>query len=113
MFFWREAVLAFISDSYDSTGEVKIGPRGVHHFLLPHAGHQKELKPQALVLIANSQEFVEVFALVDFRFVLNVTGPVILAGQAANAIGLEKGHYIFELVVDGAWLKLFHVTQKG
>ena len=37
--FWREAVLAFIADSYDSTVEVKIEPRGVHHFLLPHAGH--------------------------------------------------------------------------
>src|SRR5664280_582416 len=37
--FWRESVLAFIADGYDSTVEVKIGPRGVHHFLLPHAGH--------------------------------------------------------------------------
>src|SRR5664279_2770468 len=108
--FWREAVLAFIADSYDSTVEVKIGPRGVHHFLLPHAGHQKELEPQALVLIACSKEFVEVFALVDFRFVLNVTGPVVLAGQAANAIGLKKGHHIFELVVDGARLKFFYVN---
>jgi len=111
--FWREAVLAFIADSYDSTVEVKIGPSGVHHFLLPHTGHQKELKPLALVLIACSKEFVEVFALADFGFILNVAGPVIPAGETANVIGLEKGHHILELVVDGAGLKFFHVAPES
>jgi hypothetical protein len=38
---------------------------------------------------------------------------VVLAGQAANAIGLANGHHVLELVVGGARLKLLYVRKKA
>lgn len=43
--FGREPVLTFIANIDDSTVEIDLGPRRMHHLLLPHAGHQKELEP--------------------------------------------------------------------
>ena len=72
-----------------SASQIDIRPFRVIYFLLPHPGHQEELEPQPLVCITGSEKFVNLFALVDFRFILHESGPVVFFnGETANALRL-------------------------
>jgi hypothetical protein len=62
----------------------------VHHFLFAHSCHQEELEAQPFLRVTGCEEGVQIFTLVDFRFLFYVTRPIVLPHQAANPVAFKK-----------------------
>jgi D-arabinose 1-dehydrogenase-like Zn-dependent alcohol dehydrogenase len=77
------------------------------------AGHEEELKPESLLVIASFEESIEFFLVVNLRFLFCVARPVVLSDQTADPVRLQKTHEIFKLVVYAPWRLLFMLPQKG
>jgi hypothetical protein len=85
------SAVGFVADSYRAGGDVHIRPVRVHHFLLSHAGHQKEFKPQPLFVVAGFEQIIQFCLLVHLRLFLRITRPIVLADQSTNPIRLVQG----------------------
>jgi hypothetical protein len=53
-------------------------PFAVHDFPFPQSGHEKAPKPETLLFGLSGEELFEFLTFINFGFILNKAGPVLL-----------------------------------
>ena len=95
--------------------EIHVRPVGVHGFLLSHPRHQEKFKPELLFVIACSEEFLQVFLLVNFWLLLNVLRPVVFLKNLPRVdfLRLQKTDDVFKFVGNTSRGLILLVPQEG